>query len=423
MVKLKKVAVIGRGTAGSLAAASVSKIAQLHDIELHHIYDSSIPVIGVGEGGWPTLVTTLQELTGREHVEIQCKLNGTRKYGVTFEGWGRNGKSFTHYFTPQQVRYSYHLSADLVTELLHEHTAAKYLDKNVEKIINKGETAEVTFRDQTSETYDLVFDARGYPKKIEDTQHLQIDFIPTNKAIIRRCPPIIQTDNIKPYTNPTYTRSIARKYGWVFVIPLTSHTSYGYIFNSDITELNEVEEDFDQLLYSEGMETFEQRAIINFPNFIHRNMYEGSIARIGNAGAFMEPLEATAIVSAQIQIGLILNIRQNRPAEYFSKDVQSVNNFLIQKMLQFGMFVGWHYSCGSIHESKFWSYAKETIWPKYKPEDFSCKAKMKAQEKFDHSLSLLTKPHIEQRDLEKHKLIPITSYAQISHGLGYNLVN
>ena len=53
---LRKIAVVGRGTAGSLAAASVTNLLPDGDHELHHIYDSRIPVIGVGEGSWPSLV-------------------------------------------------------------------------------------------------------------------------------------------------------------------------------------------------------------------------------------------------------------------------------------------------------------------------------------------------------------------------------
>ena len=105
---LRKIAVVGRGTAGSLAAASVSRLHPDSAHELHHIYDSRIPVIGVGEGSWPSLVEELHRLTGLPHETVQRRLNGTRKYGVAFEGWGRRNRDFTHYFTPQQVSYAYH---------------------------------------------------------------------------------------------------------------------------------------------------------------------------------------------------------------------------------------------------------------------------------------------------------------------------
>ena len=311
---LRKIAVVGRGTAGSLAAASVTSLLPDGDHELHHIYDSRIPVIGVGEGSWPSLVQELQKLTRLPHETVQQRLRGTRKYGVAFEGWGRRNRDFTHYFTPQQVSYAYHLSADLMGDLLHESTRARHIDANVHDIRRVEGGALVELDGLAPERYDLVFDARGFPKELQPERHIDISFIPTNTAIIRRCPAIIEDEPDRPALQHTYTRAVARPHGWVFVIPLTVHTSYGYIFNRDISSQADVDSDFDAFLEAEGVSEFEQRAVIPFPNFVHRQIFDGAVARIGNAAAFMEPLEATAIVSAQLQIGMILHIRLNRSA-------------------------------------------------------------------------------------------------------------
>ena len=350
---------MGRGTAGSLAAASVTRLHPDADHELHHIYDSRIPVIGVGEGSWPSLVQELQQLTNLPHETVQQRLNGTRKYGVAFEGWGRRNRDFTHYFTPQQVSYAYHLSADFMGELLQMSTRAHHIDARVVGIRRVEGGAQVEFEDRAPERYDLVFDARGFPRELHADEHVDISFIPTNTAVIRRCPAIMESGQDGPVLQPTYTRAVARPHGWVFVIPLTVHTSYGYIFNRDVTGLEEVEADFDEFLESDGVSEFEQRAVIPFPNFVHRQIFDGAIARVGNAAAFMEPLEATAIVSAQLQIGMVLQVRLNRPAEHLDSDAPTVNRFLINNMLGYGLFVGWHYSCGSRYDSEFWRYARE----------------------------------------------------------------
>ncbi len=415
---LNKIAVVGRGTAGSLAAACVSKLGANSDIELHHIYDSEIPVIGVGEGGWPALVTQLQELTEIPHETIQKRLKATRKYGVAFEGWGNLNKNFVHYFTPQQVGYSYHLSADLITDLLKEATKATRIDAKVTNIIKSDGCAKIEFKDRPAEHYDLVFDARGFPAEINKKHHIEIPFIPTNTAIIRRCPSIIDHSADGPYLVPTYTRSVARPHGWVFVIPLMTHTSYGYIFNSHCSDLEDIESDFDELLAQDGVSDFEHRAVIPFPNFVHRQMYEGTISRIGNAAAFMEPLEATAIVSAQLQIGMVLRIRQNRSVEYLHQDIEMVNNFLINSMLGFGLFVGWHYSCGSKYNSEFWRFAREKAWPQHRSAHYQELGNYNALKKFESKLDMLKKPVIEKTDIDRQTILPITSFAQISHGLG-----
>ena len=416
---LRKIAVVGRGTAGSLAAASVTRLHPGSDYELHHIYDSRIPVIGVGEGSWPSLVQELQRLTNLPHETVQQRLKGTRKYGVAFEGWGRRGRDFTHYFTPQQVSYAYHLSADLMAELLHEATRARHIDANVVGITRVNEGAEVAFDGLPPERYDLVFDARGFPRALDPQEHVDISFIPTNTAVIRRAPAILEESG-GPVLQHTYTRAVARPHGWVFVIPLTVHTSYGYIFNRDVTDLAEVEADFDAFLESDGVSEFEQRAVLQFPNFVRRQLFDGAVARIGNAAAFMEPLEATAIVSAQLQIGMVLHIRLNRPIEHLERDAPTVNRFLVNNMLCYGLFVGWHYSRGSRYDSAFWRHAKDRVWPGHReaaaPEAIDCTA----LDKFDGMLNLLRQPVIDRADWDRMCAVPLTSYAQVSQGLGWS---
>ena len=415
---LRKIAVVGRGTAGSLAAASVTRLHPDGDHELHHIYDSRIPVIGVGEGSWPSLVQHLQQLTNLPHETVQQRLNGTRKYGVAFEGWGRRNRDFTHYFTPQQVSYAYHLSADLMASLLEEGTRARHIDAKVLDITRVEGGAEVEFEGLPPERYDLVFDARGFPRELHPDRHIDISFIPTNTAVIRRGPAIIEEERGGPVLKHTYTRAVARPHGWVFVIPLTVHTSYGYIFNRDLSGLAEVESDFDAFLETDGVSEFEQRAVIPFPNFVHRQLYDGAVARIGNAAAFMEPLEATAIVSAQLQIGMVLHTRLNRSLEHLERDAPVVNRFLVNNMLCYGLFVGWHYSCGSGYDSEFWRYARDHAWPRHReaadPEVVGCAA----LHKFDEMIELLNRPVIDKADWDRMCAVPLTSYAQMSQGLG-----
>ncbi len=415
---LRKIAVVGRGTAGSLAAASVTRLHPDSDHELHHIYDSRIPIIGVGEGSWPSLVQELRQLTNLPHETVQQRLKGTRKYGVAFEGWGRRNRDFTHYFTPQQVSYAYHLSADLVVDLLQEGTRAHHIDAKVLDITRVDGGARVEFEDRAPERYDLVFDARGFVRELDPEQHIEISFIPTNTAVIRRCPSIVSEEQEGPFLEHTYTRAVARPHGWIFVIPLTAHTSYGYIFNRDVSSASEIESDFDEFLEADGVAEFEQRATIPFPNFVHRRIYDGAIARIGNAAAFMEPLEATAIVSAQLQIGMVLHMRLNRRVENLEGDAPVVNRFLVNSMLRYGLFVGWHYSCGSRYDSEFWRYARDEVWPLHRtaaaPEAVDCDA----LGKFDEMIELLSRPVVDKADWDRMCAVPLTSYAQMSQGLG-----
>ena len=400
-----------------MAAASVTRFHPDPDHELHHIYDSRIPVIGVGEGSWPSLVQQLQQLTELPHEAVQQRVQGTRKYGVAFEGWGRRNRDFTHYFTPQQVSYAYHLSADSMADVLQASTRARHIDAKVLNITRVEGGAQVEFDGLPPERYDLVFDARGFPTELHPDRHIDLSFIPTNTAVIRRCPAIVREED-GPVLQHTYTRAVARPHGWIFVIPLTVHTSYGYIFNRDISSLAEVESDFDAFLETDGVSEFEQRAVIPFPNFVHRHLYDGAVARIGNAAAFMEPLEATAIVSAQLQIGMVLHIRLNRSIGNLERDAPVVNRFLVNNMLCYGLFVGWHYSCGSKYDSGFWRHARDHAWPQHRKETDPEVVGCAALRKFEEMLELTNQSVIDKSDWNRMCAVPLTSYCQVSQGLG-----
>lgn len=418
-----RIAVIGRGTAGALAAASVTQLHPDKGHELHHIYDSRIPIIGVGEGSWPSLVRQLQQLSQLPHEEVQLRLNGTRKYGAAFEGWGALKQDFIHYFTPQQVAFAYHLSADVMAELLQPSTRATHIDAKVLKITKVDGGAQVEFEGRAPERYDLVFDARGFPKELNPEEHIDISFIPTNCAVIRRCPAVIKRPRGGgPARQPTYTRAVARPHGWVFVIPLTAHTSYGYVYNRDLSSLEEVNEDFDHLLQQEGVTEFEHRAVIAFPNFVHRQIYDGAVAKVGNAASFMEPLEATAIRFAQLQISLILQMRFTRPPERLETDAPVINRYLVNDSLAAGLFVGWHYCRGSRHDSRFWRYAKEKAWPNHRKATDPDLVDCSALSKFDDMMDLLDRATIDESEWQRQcAFFPLSSFAQMAHGLGVPL--
>lgn len=349
-----RVAVIGKGSAGCLAAAHISK--RFPDYELVHIYNSKIPIIGVGEGTLPGLPLELVQLTGMHIDDILNRLKGTRKYGIQFENWGKTNQSFFHHFHPKDDTYGFHLSADTLVELLDENTNADVIDANVKYLNSTGIATTLEFEDRSSETFDVVFDARGFPKNIDPKEHIQIPFIPTNSAIIRRCP--AQSAPVQA------TRAVARPHGWIFVIPLQIHTSYGYIYNADITSTQQVEADFDQFLQEDNVTQYDQRAVIQFPNYISRKIYDGSLARIGNTAGFMEPLEATALGLIERQIAVILETRLAQPdSQSIVQDAQTVNRHLISWAWKFGIFISWHYMQGSAFNSAFWTHAKNISWP------------------------------------------------------------
>ena len=138
-----KVAVIGGGTAGYMAAAHITKY--FPGFKLYHVYDSRIPTIGVGEGTQANFPEWLESITGLNFYELQERCSVTRKFAIQFENWGTKHKHFLHNFHPIKLAHGYHISADKLTGLLQEHVLATRVDNKIIDMKSNG-SGQVKYR-------------------------------------------------------------------------------------------------------------------------------------------------------------------------------------------------------------------------------------------------------------------------------------
>ena len=354
--KQKKVAVIGGGTAGYMAAAHITKHFPCFD--LYHIYDSRIPTIGVGEGTQANFPEWLEQITGLDFDELQQRCYVTRKFAIQFENWGTKNKQFLHNFYPIKKEYGYHISAKNLVALLEEHVSATRIDKKIIDMKSDGISVKLTFEDLTQLDVDLAFDASGFPKALPNSDSTKLSLIPTNAALIRRGSAVDFN---------SATRSIARPYGWIFIIPLTIQTSYGYVYNNSINSISEIEADLNKFLQEENVKTLGEAKHLTFPNFMRQSFFDGSLFKIGNAASFLEPLEATALGVTLAQIYYAsqylkdLSEFSGRSEKFEPSKLKASNEFLLNMLWKVALFVGWHYACGSCFDTEFWHFAKSNF--------------------------------------------------------------
>ena len=93
---IKKVVIAGGGTAGWMAAASLSKLIG-KDLDITLIESDQIGTVGVGEATIPTLLT-LHELLKINEQEFISAVGGTFKLGISFENWRDVGEDYIHSF-------------------------------------------------------------------------------------------------------------------------------------------------------------------------------------------------------------------------------------------------------------------------------------------------------------------------------------
>ena len=94
---IKKVVIVGGGTAGWMTAAAMSKIFGKSEMQIELVESEQIGSIGVGEATIPQ-IQLFNRLLGLDEDEFVSATNGTFKLGIEFVNWTRLGDSYIHSF-------------------------------------------------------------------------------------------------------------------------------------------------------------------------------------------------------------------------------------------------------------------------------------------------------------------------------------
>jgi hypothetical protein len=321
----KKLAIIGRGTAGSFALSHFMRFTDW-DIDLY--YDPNIPQQAVGEGANLVFPKELNNNINFLWQDLH-KVDGTQKIGILKSGWGK-GKEFYHNFDPPYS--SIHFNA--IT--LQNYILNYFKDNPRIKLIEENKT-----HDEIDS--DFIMDCSGKPKAYED--FYELNSIPVNAVHVTQC----YWD--KPEFN--YTLTIARPYGWVFGIPLQNRCSIGYMYNHKINTLDEVKEDVKQIFKDYNLTPSNTTNSFKFNNYYRKNNFTGRVAYNGNASFFLEPLEATSVST--------MNAIQRMAFDVWCEggNLNELNQKYIENLQEIEIMIMAHYYSGSVYNTPFWDMAKE----------------------------------------------------------------
>ena len=122
---IKKIVIIGGGTAGWLTALWIRKIFPNYLVTL--VESKEIGIIGVGEATTPNLIDMLYELD-IDPIKIVKEAKGSIKNGISFENWHGYNTKYFHDFNPLNKLSSFKLKN------IFSHDCYDYFLKN---LINK----------------------------------------------------------------------------------------------------------------------------------------------------------------------------------------------------------------------------------------------------------------------------------------------
>ena len=332
-------AVIGVGSAGILSLSHYLCYLD-SDWTITSISDEKKPILGIGESTNPSFISTLAGATGLNIYDQlnNGELDSTVKYGTMYENWYKEdcinpliGSNVAlHINTFKLKKWSF--------QKFNEKWGKKFKEINgsVTDVYNKKDYAVVVV-DKKPYKYDFVIDCRGFPNTYEDYTVLEN---PTNECLVH---------NILEGSDPTYTGHVATEDGWMFVVPLKSRTSYGYLFNKNITDIETAKKNFSKQINVSVKDL--DNIKYSFKSYYCNNPIDGRIIKNGNNAVFFEPMFANS---------LVLYDKINRYFFDYIKGIEtqdSANQKLTKTFRDIRQTILFFYHKQIKNNSRFWKYA------------------------------------------------------------------
>ena len=356
---VKHVVIVGGGTAGWITAGVLAaKCVKEHgrDLKITLIESPTIGNIGVGEGTWPSMRTTLQTM-GISETEFIRQCDATFKQGACFKKWIDNGESDFYYHplmlpstlgplnsvirklhsdsahhelsyssllcsqemacerglapknitTPEYqgvLNYAYHLDTNKFSAFIKEHCINKLnIHHVVQDIVGTtmgtdGEVGALRLADGTELAADFYIDCSGFAGLLID-KHFKVPFIDKSdilfcdRAVAVQCPYDHEDIPIASHTISTATGC-----GWIWDIGLQKRRGIGHVYSSKHMGQDEAERDLRNYV-GKQMDQLDVRHIQYKPGYREKFWVKNCVA-VGLAAGFVEPLEASSILLVEI---------------------------------------------------------------------------------------------------------------------------
>ncbi|HEY2628651.1 MAG TPA: tryptophan halogenase family protein [Usitatibacter sp.] len=347
---LRKVAIVGGGTAGWMAAMMLAHKLIPRGVEVSVLESPAVPIIGVGEGSTPWL-RGFFDMLGIEESEWMPECNATYKCGITFDKWStRPGfESYFHPFAsmldnltltqfthnaqarmngldvearpdrffiaaylaqrrmapkpnrnfPFDIWYGYHFDAVLLGQYLHkkaEERGVKYVSCHVTQanLKENGDIRSVTTKERGDIEADFFIDCTGFAGLLIQ-KALNTPFVSFSENLFNDSAVAMPTPMGEAISSQTV--STAMKHGWCWEIPLTNRYGNGYVYSSQFCSAEEAERELREKLGMLDSPT-EARHLKMRIGRVTRHWNRNCLA-VGLSQGFIEPLEATALLFIQ----------------------------------------------------------------------------------------------------------------------------
>jgi tryptophan halogenase len=409
---VRKVVVVGGGTAGWMTASALSKVLR-GQVEITLVESDEIGIVGVGEATIP-MIRLFNQVLEIDENEFLRETQGTFKLGIEFVNWGRLGDRYMHGFgvfgqalgtvdfhqywlkqwlagqAPDLENYSinrmashadkfmrasrehpnsplgdivhaFHFDASLYARYLRGYAEARGVTR-VEGRIEQVETREgdghitaVRLADGRRIEGELFVDCSGFRGLlIEQTLKTGYEdwthWLPCDRALAVPC------ESVQPLT--PYTRATAREAGWQWRIPLQHRTGNGHVYCSRY--LSDDEATATLLANLDGRPLAEPRPV-RFVTGKRHKIWNRNCVAVGLSSGFMEPLESTSIHLIQSTIARLITFFPDRG--FVQGDIDEFNRQSTFEYERIRDFVILHYKATERDDTPFWRHCRSMEVP------------------------------------------------------------
>lgn len=336
----KTIVIVGAGTAGIQGVCHYLSYLGSHGWNVTLIHSPKINILGIGESTNPPFVESLEDGANFNILDDMPELDATFKFGTHYVNW--RDEPFT---IPVLTGHAaLHINTFKLKEFSLPRIKSIWGDKFqiIEGTVSSIENAEnsvVVVVDNKEYTFDYAVDNRGFPESFDDYHVIEDN--PVNHCLVH---------NIENTASWNATLHQATPDGWMFGVPLTSRTSYGYLFNDKITSSETAKINFSKEINVpvNEIDTIEYK----FTSYYAKNVLDGRILKNGNRAVFFEPMFANSLWLYKQTDRLFVShlkgvLQENQLNDIFTgmaKDVEELICFF--------------YHGGSVYDTDFWKKVK-----------------------------------------------------------------
>jgi len=435
---IKKILIVGGGSAGWMTAAYLAKKIKFLDITL--IESPKVSTVGVGESTLGHINKFFDSLELKDE-DWMAECSATYKTSIKFTDF-REKDSYFHYpfgnfnlegskngimdwfwysalnknniphtdfaerfvhqvlMTDRQkmsknegnqipgfdfhLDTAYHMDAEKLGIFLRDKIAipngVKHIQDTIIKITqdDNQNIDKIYTENNLTLSADLYIDATGFQKLlIEKT--MKSEFISFNDVLMNDSALATRI----PYTDKevqmhSVTNCTAIENGWVWDIPLWSRIGSGYVYSSKFTSQDQAEVEFKAHLkkhHSDDIvENLEFRKI-NIRHGVQKYPWVKNVCSIGLALGFIEPLESTGLLTTHENIIRLAATLDQRNGHITQFDIDGWNLAAREELEGFKQFVALHYGLSMRNDTAYWRHVTEEI--NYDPNIYDLTSKLR----------------------------------------------